>query len=212
MTDSASPESPNKRRRSVSPHAEYTRKSSENSTMPARHLLTSYPQGAPHQSAHPSKDSTQQRTLPSLERSDIERRWATEPRELPQNAYQDVQRSDVRPTEPLHNGGSSNPAHSIMNVLSETNYDDEHARELARAGVQVHVKKRKRQFANRTKTGCGTCRKRKKKCDESKPACTSAPMSITLLSFDIIQVTIACGEDSPVKGMRVKSLGQRTVW
>lgn len=33
------------------------------------------------------------------------------------------------------------------------------------------LKKRKRQFANRTKTGCITCRRRKKKCDEGKPEC-----------------------------------------
>ena len=32
-------------------------------------------------------------------------------------------------------------------------------------------KKRKRVFSNRTKTGCLTCRSRKKKCDENKPAC-----------------------------------------
>lgn len=35
-------------------------------------------------------------------------------------------------------------------------------------------KKRKRQFANRTKTGCKTCRSRKKKCDEGKPECRSS--------------------------------------
>ncbi|KAI9723484.1 MAG: Maltose acetyltransferase [Chrysothrix sp. TS-e1954] len=32
-------------------------------------------------------------------------------------------------------------------------------------------KQRKRNFTNRTKTGCLTCRERKKKCDEAKPAC-----------------------------------------
>lgn len=32
-------------------------------------------------------------------------------------------------------------------------------------------KKKKRNFSNRTKTGCLTCRRRKKKCDESKPEC-----------------------------------------
>lgn len=32
-------------------------------------------------------------------------------------------------------------------------------------------KKRKRHFSNRTKTGCHTCRGRKKKCDEGKPTC-----------------------------------------
>ena len=31
--------------------------------------------------------------------------------------------------------------------------------------------KRKRNFAHRTKTGCHTCRHRKKKCDEQKPIC-----------------------------------------
>ena len=31
--------------------------------------------------------------------------------------------------------------------------------------------KRKRVFSNRTKTGCLTCRKRKKKCDEQHPVC-----------------------------------------
>jgi hypothetical protein len=31
--------------------------------------------------------------------------------------------------------------------------------------------KRKRLFSNRTKTGCMTCRKRKKKCDEGHPYC-----------------------------------------
>ncbi|KAB8621913.1 hypothetical protein FH972_026022 [Carpinus fangiana] len=32
-------------------------------------------------------------------------------------------------------------------------------------------KQRKRNFSNRTKTGCLTCRSRKKKCDEAKPTC-----------------------------------------
>lgn len=36
---------------------------------------------------------------------------------------------------------------------------------------QSDPKKRKRNFSNRTKTGCMTCRKRKKKCDETRPEC-----------------------------------------
>lgn len=39
--------------------------------------------------------------------------------------------------------------------------------------VQSDPKKRKRNFSNRTKTGCLTCRKRKKKCDELKPECNN---------------------------------------
>jgi hypothetical protein len=37
--------------------------------------------------------------------------------------------------------------------------------------IHSDPKKRKRNFSNRTKTGCMTCRKRKKKCDEQKPEC-----------------------------------------
>lgn len=39
--------------------------------------------------------------------------------------------------------------------------------------VHSDPKKRKRNFSNRTKTGCLTCRKRKKKCDEAKPECSN---------------------------------------
>ena len=51
----------------------------------------------------------------------------------------------------------------------------QHAPEQRKDGVvQPDPKKRKRNFSNRTKTGCMTCRKRKKKCDESKPECECA--------------------------------------
>ncbi|KAI5283680.1 Maltose acetyltransferase, partial [Ascosphaera aggregata] len=39
--------------------------------------------------------------------------------------------------------------------------------------VQQIGPKRKRVFSNRTKTGCLTCRRRKKKCDEARPACNN---------------------------------------
>ena len=47
-------------------------------------------------------------------------------------------------------------------------------RERPRSSVQV-ASKRKRVFSNRTKTGCLTCRKRKKKCDEQHPTCEFTP-------------------------------------
>ncbi|KAF2849016.1 maltose O-acetyltransferas-like protein [Plenodomus tracheiphilus IPT5] len=173
MSDGGSPDSPNKRRRSDPGEDGYARPSPDGPAGPAKHHVATYQPVALHQGGPPSKENAQQRTLPPLERADIERRWATEPRELPQSAYQEMQRHDNRPTEPFQKGGPSNPTHSLLNVLSEPNYDDEHAREMARAGVQVELKKRKRQFANRTKTGCGTCRRRKKKCDEMKPECNN---------------------------------------
>lgn len=48
-----------------------------------------------------------------------------------------------------------------------TPYDNDR-RELS---AQSDPKKRKRNFSNRTKTGCMTCRRRKKKCDETRPEC-----------------------------------------
>lgn len=51
-------------------------------------------------------------------------------------------------------------------------YSGQYTPEQRRDGViQSDAKKRKRNFSNRTKTGCLTCRKRKKKCDEAKPEC-----------------------------------------
>lgn len=45
-----------------------------------------------------------------------------------------------------------------------------YAQEPPQTTAQV-APKRKRVFSNRTKTGCMTCRRRKKKCDEQHPAC-----------------------------------------
>ncbi|CAG8032915.1 unnamed protein product [Penicillium salamii] len=42
-----------------------------------------------------------------------------------------------------------------------------------RHGALQVAPKRKRVFSNRTKTGCMTCRRRKKKCDEQHPACNN---------------------------------------
>ena len=54
----------------------------------------------------------------------------------------------------------------------DNRYSDQYTPEQRRDGtVQSDAKKRKRNFSNRTKTGCLTCRKRKKKCDETKPHC-----------------------------------------
>ncbi|KAF7173964.1 hypothetical protein CNMCM5623_006239 [Aspergillus felis] len=46
------------------------------------------------------------------------------------------------------------------------------SQEQPQAAIQV-APKRKRVFSNRTKTGCMTCRRRKKKCDEQHPACNN---------------------------------------
>ncbi|KAJ5340164.1 Maltose/galactoside acetyltransferase [Penicillium brevicompactum] len=47
-----------------------------------------------------------------------------------------------------------------------------HASKQPEAAGQV-AQKRKRVFSHRSKTGCMTCRRRKKKCDEQHPACNN---------------------------------------
>jgi hypothetical protein len=50
---------------------------------------------------------------------------------------------------------------------------DQYGHDPAQA-VTAITPKRKRNFSNRTKTGCITCRDRKKKCDEARPICEFA--------------------------------------
>ena len=79
--------------------------------------------------------------------------------------------------------------------------------------LQSDPKKRKRNFSNRTKTGCLTCRKRKKKCDETKPECewnkwkprgNADHHQYTLVRVQfadsLVQVTIASVEDLSAPG------------
>ncbi|KAF2399092.1 trimeric LpxA-like protein [Trichodelitschia bisporula] len=65
-------------------------------------------------------------------------------------------------------------AHEAMSGSTASGYQEEYSGMVTtNAGVQVDPKKRKRAFTNRTKTGCQTCRRRKKKCDEGKPECNN---------------------------------------
>jgi hypothetical protein len=81
-------------------------------------------------------------------------------KEVLQRASQsmDAQHRDYDHTSPGNNDRSSGPYSA---------YPDDR-RELS---AQSDPKKRKRNFSNRTKTGCMTCRRRKKKCDETRPEC-----------------------------------------
>lgn len=91
---------------------------------------------------------------------------------------QQMDASDVQLVDALQqeaHGPESSPRHLStsrltpgppMQSASSPTYSSE------RPGTAVQVApKRKRVFSNRTKTGCMTCRRRKKKCDEQHPAC-----------------------------------------
>lgn len=58
-----------------------------------------------------------------------------------------------------------------------------------RHGALQVAPKRKRVFSNRTKTGCMTCRRRKKKCDEQHPACKSVPDGSSFLISLFLEIT-----------------------
>jgi hypothetical protein len=139
-----------KRKRSRSPEDQQPRGSST-STSPT----APYPEQRPTLEPH-------QRTLPSIDQLQSERRWTADPGE-----YQDHRHHDSRPSEPTH---PMPPSH-----LSDSHEYEESTPDLN--GIDQHNDQRKvgrkRQFANRTKTGCGTCRRRKKKCDEAKPKCNN---------------------------------------
>ena len=133
-----------------------------------------------HHSASRTMKDAQRRPLPSFDRGgQHERRWTTEPQS--ENGYCNA--IDSHPMESIH--GSMQPMITRHVSTGERNSIVEPANmsEVNRIGVQhTDAKKRRRQFANRTKTGCGTCRRRKKKCDEAKPECmlTASSRSIKI--------------------------------
>lgn len=77
--------------------------------------------------------------------------------------------------------------------------------------VQQDHKKRKRNFSNRTKTGCMTCRKRKKKCDESRPECELSQFDLRFVyvsGADMLQATTASVVGSCATATQVAANGQ----
>lgn len=77
----------------------------------------------------------------------------------------DAKYSDMAPQPGLH------PHVQSMHIpdSARQTITRRHPTEMHNAPVEPMKKKRK--SASRTKTGCGTCRRRKKKCDEKKPYC-----------------------------------------
>ncbi|KAF2997307.1 Maltose acetyltransferase [Curvularia kusanoi] len=148
-----SPDSPFRRKRSRSPEDQQPRGSSKEWPTPAGPSPTvSYPEQRPSLEPH-------QRTLPPIDQLQAERRWTADPSEY--------QEHHSRPIEP--------PYHMPPSHMSDPHEYEENASDLNRIDQHPDQRKtgRKRQFANRTKTGCGTCRRRKKKCDEAKPKCNN---------------------------------------
>ena len=88
--------------------------------------------------------------------------------------------SDARMAEALQRENRNyDPMGPRDNFASPENDEEQHAQQYgdhatnrtSQSGLDMERKRRKRVFSNRTKTGCMTCRRRKKKCDEQHPEC-----------------------------------------
>jgi len=131
----SSPEHPNKRRRSGSEEDAYGQHSPDQRTAGPRQLPLPYQ--PLNRNTTMSMEAPPLPTLPPLGRPDAERRWQTEPRELPHAAHQHFQHHESRPTEHSRTNDMSPESQSLSrDMIEET--------EFTRAGVQVELKKRKR--------------------------------------------------------------------
>ncbi|MCJ1311724.1 Maltose acetyltransferase [Agyrium rufum] len=90
--------------------------------------------------------------------------------------------SDVRMVEHLRRELQGSQPQPIRTDHTRFDHDDPNSQSYASYSDQSRTpvqgpegdrKRRKRVFSNRTKTGCLTCRKRKKKCDEAHPECNN---------------------------------------
>lgn len=100
--------------------------------------------------------------------------------------------SEARIAEALqreNNSYDSMPMHESQFGSPDDDDDHQHAQQYADYGGTPRTQaqrdldrtRRKRVFSNRTKTGCMTCRRRKKKCDEQHPECKStSPVPLSL--------------------------------
>ena len=95
----------------------------------------------------------------------------------PRPYYSDPQEAHLANALQRENRGYDAPPPQVENAFgTPEEEDDPHAQYGAygdnRSSQDMDRKRRKRVFSNRTKTGCMTCRRRKKKCDEQHPECT----------------------------------------
>ena len=82
-----------------------------------------------------------------------------------------LQRENGHPSAGMAREGFTSPEEDDLRRAQYGEYGGSRA-SLSGSAADAERKRRKRVFSNRTKTGCMTCRKRKKKCDELHPECT----------------------------------------
>lgn len=83
-----------------------------------------------------------------------------------------LQRENNSYDVPIHENQFGSPEDDDEHQHSQQ-YSDYGGQPRSLAQRELDRTRRKRVFSNRTKTGCMTCRRRKKKCDEQHPECKS---------------------------------------
>jgi hypothetical protein len=100
-------------------------------------------------------------------------RWTTRSHQPPQGDIQLLQHRDVYPMKPTYRKTTFvSELHSPMGRTDRNSVEQAVAIKPMQCSVRVEPR-RKKPLMRRTKTGCGTCRRRKKKCDEAKPECNN---------------------------------------
>ncbi|KAH8887765.1 hypothetical protein GQ53DRAFT_725461 [Thozetella sp. PMI_491] len=155
--------SPQKRKRSDS--ASPTR--GERQYGSASRSEDAYDSHRPHSSMHDQFGPAHRDYRPYGEESrESSDRWPPRSRDERDSGYD--QPYSAAPTSAQPDEQMSPGSDERSMAYSQGHYTSEQRRDGL---IQSDPKKRKRNFSNRTKTGCLTCRKRKKKCDEAKPEC-----------------------------------------
>ena len=97
--------------------------------------------------------------------------------------------SDAQLAEALQREAQAQNPHRGWGIGARSEHDDPadqygaYGADRTSQGAVQAGPKRKRVFSNRTKTGCMTCRKRKKKCDEGHPYCEFAAILSSLAYY-----------------------------
>lgn len=99
-----------------------------------------------------------------------------------------IDASDAQLAEALQRETHAQNSHRAWGVGGRPDEDAQdpygaYGTDRASQGAVQAGPKRKRVFSNRTKTGCMTCRKRKKKCDEGHPYCEYLQEMALVYSF-----------------------------
>lgn len=130
--------------------------------------------------AHPRPETTEGPRTPSTNGpwNDYDSQLINQAQRAQQIDASDAQLAEALQREAQSHDGTPKSWGTVNRQLEGSVQSDQpsplpaYSQERSAGAVQV-APKRKRVFSNRTKTGCMTCRRRKKKCDEQHPACKS---------------------------------------